>query len=346
LPDEDELLHLPIRNIGGEEVDQDTKQITSGGGLSRPPRDRLSIGGEDFASRLKVSGLDLFEYVAPEIEWLPFLGEDGYISVGRSHVVSAYPKVGKTHVLYHCSVDWMRAGYSVTWFTEEPWDIWKHRVHLFSDHWDVPLESYIQNWAGIAGSRMSKEHLFDAFRTCNSDVVIIDTLRDVIRPADENDNSGLSDAVRPFVNESRVKSQTLIILHHDRKQGGRGGRGVAGGSALVGAVDTFLEIGETRDGNRRVSGRGRLSLISDLEYEWAGGRLAAISRPDPVASILAALGTEWAKTSEVVQRTGMPSSTIARHLHGLLGEGVVERDPPDGADVQGKSVRWRIKGVV
>ena len=82
--------------------------------------------------------------------------------------------------------------------------------------------------------------VLELMQTTDATVVIIDTERDVLRPEDENDNAKVAKCLRPNISAARRKGQTLILLHHESKKGGRDTRGVSSGHALVGSADIFL----------------------------------------------------------------------------------------------------------
>lgn len=82
-------------------------------------------------------------------------------------------------------------------------------------------------------------------------LVVLDTLTAWWHVENENDNSEVLRAVEPWLHLARASEASILLVHHTRKAGGEDGRGVRGGSSLVGAVDQIITL-ERQPKDRRV----------------------------------------------------------------------------------------------
>jgi Helix-turn-helix domain len=62
----------------------------------------------------------------PPVTFKPFLGRDGYVVKGWSHLVAAYPKTGKTELMVRALADWPTD--KLLYVTEEPKSVWQARL--------------------------------------------------------------------------------------------------------------------------------------------------------------------------------------------------------------------------
>lgn len=67
----------------------------------------------------------------PALAFLPFLGVDGYIQRGSSHLLAGYPRSGKTELIVQLALAWRRLGEQVLYVSEEAEHIWRYRVQRF-----------------------------------------------------------------------------------------------------------------------------------------------------------------------------------------------------------------------
>src|SRR5207248_8354290 len=104
---------------------------------------------------------------------------------------------------------------------------------------------------------------------------------------DENDNTAMATAVSPWVLGARQKNKTLILSSHSRKGGGQHGEGIAGGHALLGAVDIALELLFDNCPNRRlIKAHARIIQTADLMYERReDGIMHALGAPEAVSLV-------------------------------------------------------------
>src|SRR5262249_18853718 len=176
-----------------------------------------------------------------------------------------------------------------------------------------------------------------------------------ILPEDECDNSRVAQALSAWIAIGRQTGKTLIMLHHMRKGAGEHGEGIAGGHAMLGAVDIALEVRRDNQPNRRhIRGYCRLIQPPDLLYEKVEeGRLHSLGDPSGVSlvevrrRVQVVLDGEWATTSEVLERLEEPKPGAELLRKALLAEahaGSIERDPPlTEVKVSGRTVQWRLR---
>jgi hypothetical protein len=188
---------------------------------------------------------------SPALTMLPFLGqhESSPFIVGAAHLLSAYPKAGKTELLCRLVSEWCTLGYKVRYFSEESMRIWQARLKLANSEFDD-----VTIVADIGRS--------------DSDVIVIDTMK-LLMMENENDNSQINMALTPLVAACRASDKTLVIAHHTRKGGGLGGEAAAGGYQFFGGVDVGLElerVGQPTN-RRKLHGQGRILDVPELLYE-------------------------------------------------------------------------------
>lgn len=298
----------------------------------------------DAAPLREVDAADLATADLPvELPSLPLLSQAGYVIEGWSHLVAGYPKAGKTELVYACVREWVRAGRSVLWLTEESELVWGYRLRR-----DPTLPRGLRLVFGL-GER--PDRLLDRAMRGDEPVVVIDTIRSLLGIADEADNAEIARVVGQW--ESALRGKTRLYVHHLRKGLGDHGLAVAGGTMLVGAVDRVLELrhDEHDSGRRvlRVLSRivGAPDLLLGLDSDgWpvALGDPAAVELKRVMAACLGVLESEtWLKTGEVRDRLPKPTPShnqVLKALRELWQQGAIERDPPE--DRQRATYRWRL----
>jgi hypothetical protein len=108
---------------------------------------------------------------SPALTMLPFLGqlESSPFIVGAAHLVSAYPKAGKTELLCRLVSEWCTLGYKVRYFSEESMRFWKARLKLANSEFDDVT---------IVDALGAGRHLIVAdIGRSDSDVIVIDTMK-------------------------------------------------------------------------------------------------------------------------------------------------------------------------
>jgi DNA repair protein RadA/Sms len=298
--------------------------------------DRLE---EADAADLAAEGDDL------PLEYLPFLGREGYFVKGWSHLLASYPRCGKTELIVQQCSAWLKAGERILYLSEEPRPIWRRRLSSLQGPWN--------GMRIVFALGTPPTTLLRRVRDGEETVVIVDSIRNLgLLGDDECNNTAMAAALGPWISAARQKDKTLGLLHHMRKGAGQHGEGISGGHALLGCVDVAIELRRDNIPNRRtICGYARLIQVEDLLYELVDGRLVALGTPSGVTlaearrRVFDALDGEWLKTSEVRERLDAPKPSLEIVRRALLSEleaGHIERDPPlNGTKVAGKSVRWR-----
>jgi hypothetical protein len=239
-PDEQILLHagrieefLEAAQIDDVPLPEPPEESsTNGQAPVRNWRDRLSIS----------TGAKLAAADSGPVETLPLLGRYGYVPIGFTTALAAYPKVGKTTLLTQCVREWLMLGLRVVVLSEESELLWEYR--LSGDE-----------WYGLEVIHAAGAYLVDlrcAVAEADYDVIVIDTVRSVLQLEDETDNSKVRAAVEPWVLIVRERRKTGVLAMHETKSGGEHGRGMAGGHALLGVVDGLLTLRRGAKPDRRV----------------------------------------------------------------------------------------------
>ncbi len=173
---------------------------------------------------------------------------DGYIGKGLLSLLAAFPKVGKSTLLWHL----LRAMHNeqeflgratrktnVVIFTEEASANIAQRSEEFqlqdaSIH-VVPIQPGL-NWANLIGYAKYRVQKHDA------DLIILDTISRFWGLHSEDDAAEQLRAINPLFVLVRHFKLGCLIVHHTRKGRGAGGRAVRGSNALTGAVDVIMEF--------------------------------------------------------------------------------------------------------
>jgi hypothetical protein len=300
-----------------------------------------------------IEGVDatvLREQDAPdELPSLPLLGVSGYIVLGFSNLLAAYPRTGKTDLLCECIPSWLEAGHRVVYFTEEPTVLWRLRLRRRAV-WPVGCRI-------IPALGIDPALLLATMRAAPEDIVIVDAIRNLLAFVDENDNSEVARKINPWIVAARQGDKTLELVHHLRKGAGDHGEGIAGGHALLGAVDIALELLHDQHGvpnRRRIRAWARLIQPAELLYEQtADKRLVALGDPAQLDQsaleqrVLDELSEDaWRTTQDVHAALGDPKPSeegVRTALTGLAERDLVLRDPPIAQGrVRGKTHHWQL----
>src|SRR5215510_2690201 len=278
------------------------------------------------------------------IDFLPLLDQDGFIVKGWSHLLAAFPKTGKTELIVRTMAQWPEE--KVLYITEEPMSVWGNRLR------ELPRTyQHVNLYFGLGAST---DDLRRRIAAGEETVVILDTIRNLMEMKDEKDNSEVARALNPFIAASRKKRQTLILLHHIRKRGGKYGEGIAGGHAFFGAVDIAIELSRDKAHPRRrqLTGWGRVIEVPTLIYELReDNTMAAMGSPSQLElgqvkdRCLAALDENWQTTENLRSAVGNPKPSkeqITKALEELVKEEKAERNPPiSEGKRQGVTYKWR-----
>ncbi len=313
-----------------------------------------TTGGSVGTELLEVTGAELADAGASgprDLPSLPLLGQPGYLVPGWSHLLAGYPRSGKTELLTRCAQEWTGLGYSILYMTEEPKSIWEHRLSRLQADWGLLCVAF--------GLGADPEMLFKRAFGGSEQIVVLDTLRNLLGLEDETDNSEVARVLNPWVAEARRCAKTLIMDHHMRKGAGSYGEGIAGGHALLGVFDVALELlrDENHPHRRQIRAYARLISPADLAYELGeDDQYRALGDPDALRlaevqeRVLGCLDLDWRPTKNVRDSLGNPQPSeeqVRQALVALAHAGKIERDPPiDQGAVRGKPHRWRLPSSV
>ena len=141
---------------------------------------------------------------------LSFLGdkEVSHFIAGFSHLLSGYPKCGKTELLARLVEEWTNQGQRVFYFTEEIQAIWQYRLHQKS--------SDFENLELVFALGQSPRSMVSSIESGQQDIVIIDTCK-LLQISNENDQSAVNLALTAFIAACRSVGSTLIFLHHTKE---------------------------------------------------------------------------------------------------------------------------------
>lgn len=286
-----------------------------------------------------------------DLPFLPLLSIDGYFVKGWSHLVSGYPRVGKTDLLLACCRQWLRMGERVLYITEEPVTIWQHRLKMWSGDW-----TNLQVAFGLGADPTLLRKLA---REGAATLVVVDALRNLLGLKDEKDNSEIARVVNPWVADSRAVEKTLFVAHHQRKGGGEHGEGISGGHALMGAFDIPIEVlwDPSKGTNRRLvrtyprlieAKEGLYEKVADGEFEYVGDpqAVALVEVTDTARSLLT---DAWQSTDDIWAGMDEPKPSkeqVRKALTDLAKQRVALRDPSiDSGPARGRTHRWKRPGA-
>ena len=309
--------------------------------LGRPPSgvrlDRVNAG------QLKKDSAGLDTASIPKLSFLGDKEVSPFID-GFSHLISGYPKCGKTELFARLVEEWTNQGHRVCYFTEEIQAIWQYRLHQTS--------SDFENLELVFALGQSPHSMVSSIESGQQDIVIIDTCK-LLQISNENDQSAVNLALTPFIAACRSVGSTLIFLHHTRESSGDYGTQAAGSHAFLAAVDRVVEINrDPRENRRQIRGWGRLVPTPNVVYELRDdGTMVVLGDPQqvelqPVRDAVVRLAPlEWIATKDYMELLPEPKPSDDQILKALKLEaenGTIERDPPwSEGSKPGKTYKWR-----
>lgn len=290
------------------------------------------------------------------ISYLPFLGRDGLVLEGCSTMLAAGPKVGKSQTLSRVVVGWLQLGHRILWFTEESAYVWGLRLERLEDVYGphVPWQEGIEF---VNAGTTSPADLLRIAREHAAGIVIMDTVRDVLRIADESDPAAVGNALRPWCYSLAAEPRkTFMPVHHHRKGDGSHGDQVSGSTAFLATVDTLLELRRDKDrrDRRLLRGESRLMDVPTLALELDDedrmvivGEASEVAGRDLEQSCFEVLrvGGGWLSTAEVHAGLGAGApvrSSVHRALVSLARRDLVLRNPPLAEAANGRRVTWSV----
>jgi hypothetical protein len=280
-----------------------------------------------------------------EIDYLPLLGQEGYLVRKWSHLLAAFPRVGKTELLAAACRYWIEAGESVVYFTEEPRSLWVNRGAQHPNAWS---RMKVVPGLGVKPDRLLKRAIEG-----DQTIVIADTIRALgILGEDANDPIKVTDALSPWIAGLRQAEKTFFAAAHCRKGGGEGGEAIANSHAIFSLFDVALEMKrDDHQSNRRILTmfariieREPFAIVRNTNGDMMiVGNAAQFDLEAVCNRILSCLAAEWATTTEIYKSFEEPKPhrrTVANALSKMFKERKVLRDPLEGETV-GKRVRWK-----
>jgi hypothetical protein len=279
---------------------------------------------------------------------------DSYLPEGVLSVLAAYMKVGKSTLAYALAVaiaqgrpfldrPTKQGGVLILAVEEHPRDVHRRLVR-FGMRRDDPL--FVQGWLPATPATYDRLRAF--VRANAIRLVVVDTLSTFWGIADENDNAQVGRNLTPLLNLARETGCVVLLVHHERKAGGDGGRGIRGGSALLALVDQALTLDRSGPDNRRVlRSLGRYEETPrDLVLELDGNNYRALGTPEDVGQD-AAKRKVWDALSSVAQdvptlakKAGLTDNATRKALKDLDEEVVRE-----GRGVKGDPHKYRRNAI-
>jgi Toprim-like len=302
------------------------------------PKERVASGQVGMP---KIPAAELASTGPKKIPTLSFLGRQGYIVQKAATLVTSYPKGGKTTLVSQLIKEWAVQGHRILYLTEENRWTWEHRLQG-------------EGWSGIDfgfALGLDPKLIFEAAFTGNHDILVIDTLRNVLAFEEETNNSEIAAAVNPWIVEARNTNRTFIGLSHATKAGGEHGRGIAGGHALFASFDGAIEIQRVPNisNRRQVKVLARLIAPSDLVYERGDddtlsvlGEVQEVEQEEVKRRLKDVLTGEWMTRKQILDSLSEPrpgATTVRLALEDLVLLGEARRDPPE--DKRGATYRFR-----
>ena len=311
------------------------------------------VGGEVSDPRDGFSFLALRQSAHEEgfrLHYLAFLGglEVHLFCRDFATLLAAYPKSGKTTLLFALTRHWATEGHDILYITEEAELVWKARVLA------APEEG-LERMVGLAGLGVDPAALLQRAAGGHEDTIVVDTTN-LLGIEDGNDAATVRIALTPWVQMGREKGKTTIFATHTNKSLVGDLKAVAGSYNFAAVVDTVLVLSPHESPNRRVlGGASRVFPVEPVMYELRGGQLRCLGDPKDVTleaavseciRVLRISPGDRKKTREVLDAMNDPKPSLTQvqeALSMLADRGSVLRDPPVTQGKQpGATYRWSV----
>jgi hypothetical protein len=319
-------------------------------GLLKAVEELRGCQSPEAPTRILVTGAELLSAPREPIATIPILGVGGLLRKGRATLLSAREKTGKSELIYRLAREWLDYGLSVLVFSEETAADLAERLEEIGGDWECLHICF--TWECTPAEMLGNVREWDLAEA----VIILDTYRSVFQLEDENDPATVGNALRPWTDAQRRAGWTLLISHHENREG----TGYSGAHSLGAGVDCFLELSRVPEHERRrkLKARGRRLPEVTLVYEWpegktgfiAMGEAGKVSWDDAVSKVEDALhvaaeaeggAAETAAVLAEAKERGIGKNRARDALECLCWRGGAERTPPIGEDAKGKRVKWR-----
>jgi AAA domain len=261
---------------------------------------------------------------------------DGFVAPGSLTLLSGWPKVGKTSLIFALLAALERGeaflglatrSVGVLLLTEERMGTLAGKVQRWNLNGDVQhlrrQQAKDEPWPEIVRQAVAYS------RAQGLELLAVDTLAEWAQITNENEAGEVLAAMRPL-QEAAAAGLAVLVGSHGRKAPGRHGEAVRGSNALTGAVDVVIEIERShsfQEENVRVlraisrydQTPGDLVVaLTDDGYE-ARGAPATARAEDEARRILEALGDlEKATTEDLAEATDLHASAVRRIAKGLF----------------------------
>ncbi len=284
------------------------REPASPGANSFPPHK----GGTGQGTNLRlVSAAELLAEESEPLRWIwePFLPE------GTLALLAAFMKVGKSTFAYALAVavaqgrDFLgyqttSGGVAILAVEEHPRDVLR-RLRRFG------LRDTDALWVHRGELRNFPEtiaKLETSIRAERIKLVIVDTVARFWNLNDENNNAEMERQVSPLLDLAHRTGAVVLLVHHERKTGGEGGRGIRGGSALLGLVDQAFTL-------TRPAGPATPQRVLEAVREAVGAALSIVLQST------ACLAGKTGYTKKVVKQALVDlGSQVVREGEGVKGD--------------------------
>jgi len=180
-------------------------------------------------------------------------------------------------------------------------------------------------------------------------LVVIDTMGFWMQIQDENDASQVRAALQPLVDMARTEGVAVLLIHHNKKTGGKFGEGVRGSTAFAGNVDIILELvrdnrGIADEEEQRLNPKRMLYSLSRygetpelLTLLWQRGKRYRVATDGDIDFLIAQrlverypgvtpLLARGVSVRDVEELTGVSKSVIGRVRLAMMTLGTVFED--------------------
>lgn len=201
---------------------------------------------------------------------LPFFGMEGYIYKGRSHIISATPKTGKTTLIFQCLSDWVAIGEKILILSEEHVEDWGYRNRK---------DRLIDRPGGVIIGRdlhrFTQKELIALVGRRDETILLVDTLFAMgCLGEDENSGSKAEISLKPWIEMCRDTGKTFIGLHHNNKYGRNQLQRVSGSVKIQGAFDVIITMDRIGSSDIVVvEQQGKYGASPKLKYRRDGKQI-------------------------------------------------------------------------
>jgi hypothetical protein len=274
----------------------------------------------------------LLTEVGTEPEWI----WERLVAPGSLTLLAGQPKVGKSTLLYGLLgamsdgapfLDRPTRQASALILSEEPREAIHAKVARFGGQHHGVARADLRAFTWPEQIAQATEYAL----AHGAALVVVDTLAELagLRGEDENDAGAILGALDPL-KAAAEQGLAVLIVHHQRKSGGRYGAGVRGSGALVAAVDVSAELNR---GNKSTS--RTLTYLSRFDDEThlalnltPGGYVAVRSREDEdFACVLAIIDRAGAASTPELKDAlseNITPSTIERRLQKMHSAALID----------------------